>query len=87
MTERKKKVKINDGTLVEGTVVDIVESTERFSVVRLEDGTTLRTKLSVLEAVRIDGRWDKEDNPLYVVKQQNIVAIVESPENLKRKVH
>ena len=87
MTERKKKVKINDGTLVEGTVVDIVESTERFSVVRLEDGTTLRTKLSVLEAVRIDGQWDKEDNPLYVVKQQNIVAIVESPENLKRKVH
>ena len=87
MTERKKKVKTNDGKLVDGTVVDIVESTERFSMVRLEDGTTLRTKLSVLEAIRIDGQWDKEDNPLYVIKQQNIVVIVESPENLKRKVH
>ena len=87
MTERKKKVKTNGGKLVDGTVVDIVESTERFSMVRLEDGTTLRTKSSVLEAIRIDGQWDKEDNPLYVIKQQNIVAIVESPENLKRKVH
>lgn len=87
MTERKKKVKIKDGDLVEGTVVEIVESTERFSTVRLGDGTTLRTKLSLFEAVRIDEQWDNEDNPVYVVKNQNVVAIAESPENLKRKVH
>ena len=87
MTERKKKVKTKDGNLVEGTVVEIVESTERFSTVRLVDGTTLRTKMSLFEAVRIDEQWDNEDNPVYVVKNQNVVAIAESPENLKRKVH
>ena len=84
MVERMKKVRDQKGNLVEGISVGVVESTERFSEVRLEDGTTIRTKLSVFDAVRIDGQWDKEGNPVYVVKSHNIVTVVESPERLKK---
>ena len=84
MVERRKKVRDQNGNLVEGAFVEVVESTERFSKVRLEDGTTIRTKMSVFDAVRIDGRWDNEGNPIYVVKSQNVVTVVESPERLKR---
>ena len=88
MAERRKKVQAPPGgDLVEGTVVDVVESTDRFSMVKLVDGTTIKTKMNVIEAVRIDGKWDNEGNPQYVVKSQNMVVIVESPKNLMRKVH
>ncbi len=85
--ERKKKVKDQAGNVVEGTVVGVLESTERFSDVKLDDGTILMTKMNIIQAVRVDGKWDNEGNPQYVVKSQNVVVIAESPESLMRKVH
>ena len=86
MAERKKPVRDNFGNTVEGTVVAVEESTEKFSEVRLEDGTTLRTKLTVLEVIRIDGQYDNDGNPAYSVRSTNIVAVSESPPELMRKV-
>ena len=86
MVERKKNVQDSAGNQVEGTVVAVEESTERFSEVRLEDGTILKTKLTVVEVVRIDGQWDNDGNPSYSVRSANVVAISESPPNLRRGV-
>jgi len=84
MTERKKTLTDQSGNLVEGTVVEIAESIERFSEVKLADGTILKTKMSAIEATRIDDQWDKDGNPIYLLQSSNIVAIAESPELLKR---
>ena len=86
MVERKKNVQDSAGNQVEGTVVAIEESTERFSEVRLGDGTILKTKLTVVEVIRIDGQWDNDGNPSYSVRSANVVAISESPPNLRRGV-
>ena len=86
MTERQVRVRDQEGNLVEGVVVSVVESIERFSEVRLEDGTMLKTKLSPVEAVRVNGQWDADGSPIYVLKTQNVVAVSESPSNLKRTV-
>jgi len=50
----------------------------------LEDGTTLRMKAVVSDIVRVDGQFDPEGNPLYLVKAGNMV-VVNSPDNLKEK--
>ena len=86
MAERKKSVPGSDGNLLEGTVVDVEESTERFSEVRLGDGTILKTKLTVVEVVRLDDEWDNDGNPAYVVKSANVVTVSESPPELRKKV-
>ena len=86
MAERKKTIQIPPGETVVGSLVDIVESIERFNEVRLDDGTVLRVKIVTTEVTRIDDRWDEEGNPMYAIKSHNVVTVSEAPENLKRKV-
>lgn len=74
----------NPEQTVLGTVVKITGSEEPFSHAYLEDGTTITSKLSFIEAVRIDGQWDKNGNPVYHITQ-NGALIVSSPENLMKK--
>ena len=85
MNERKKKMKDQSGNWVDATIVGVDESTERFSEVKLEDGTILKVKVTAIEAFRLDGQWDDAGNPMYSLKSQTIVTVSESPEKLKRK--
>jgi len=71
-----------------GKEVDALEV--RFKSVReewneydLEDGTTLRMKTVVSDIVRVEGEYDPENNPVYLVKSSNIV-VAKSPDHLKK---
>ena len=86
MAEHRRTVKDISGRSVEGIVIAVEESTERFSDVKLADGTVLKTKLIAIDAVRMVDVWDPEGNPVYSLKTSNIVAVSESPQELKRKV-
>ena len=85
MKERRKQIKLSSGEAVEGTVVDVDSSTEKFSEFTLSDGAKLRAKLTIIEAVRQDEQWDSDGNPIYTVKSQNVVVVVDAPNNLKKK--
>lgn len=67
--------------------VPVVDSNEKWADVVLEDGTILRVKTVVSSAIRVEGQWDLEGNPLYLVKSSPAVAIVSVPEDLRRKVN
>ena len=83
--ERKVKVAMPpDGKLVEGLEVPVVESTERWTEVKLEDGTVLRIKPTVVSAIRIPGQYDQDGNPMYALKAANAMMVAEAPEHLKR---
>jgi hypothetical protein len=41
-------------------------------------------KLVVTEVLRIDGQYDPEGNPAYLVKSSNVTAI-SAPDELRRK--
>ena len=82
----KKRVRDHTGREFDGTVVEVVESTERFSDIKLQDGTSLRMKPVVTEVIRVDGQWDNEDNPLYIVRSANVMAVSYVAEALKKKV-
>ena len=79
MSGHKKRLTSPSGETVEGTFVDVIESTERFTDIKLEDGTILKAKASVAEVARVDGHWDDDGNPLYFVKSQTVITVAKTP--------
>lgn len=83
--ERKVKVAMPPtGAIVDGLDVPVTESTERWTEVKLEDGSVLRLKPSVLAAIRIPGQFDPDGNPIYTLKTHVQMTLAEAPEALKR---
>lgn len=85
MPERRTTVEYPRGKQASGVSVDVEESTERFSDIRLSDGTRIRIKPVITEAVRVDDQWDVEGNPIYVVKSANVMTVSEVSDDLKKK--
>jgi hypothetical protein len=83
--ERKVKVPMPpDGKPTDGFEVPVVESTERWTEVKLEDGSVLRVKPSILSAIRILDQWDPDGNPMYALKAANAMVVAEAPDHLRR---
>lgn len=63
--------------------VDVVESRETPSKYTLEDGSMLTVRQVVQEIWRVEGEYDNENNPIYVIKATGIISVVPDPK-LKR---
>lgn len=72
------------GKEVEATPVRYKSIREEWNEYDLEDGSTLRMKTIVSDVVCIPNEYDKENNPVYVVKSTNMV-VVNSPDHLKKQ--
>jgi hypothetical protein len=81
---RKRKILDPQGNLVDGTLIDIDESTERFSDVKLADGTHIRVRTVIQEIIRFDTLWADNGEPMYNVKSATLPTVVEAPEVLKK---
>ena len=71
-----------EGKPVQGVVVNVKESVERWTSVQLEDGTKIRLRPVVTETARID-QFDKDGQPVYVLKSTTIMT-VDAPPSLLR---
>ncbi len=67
-----------------GILIEIEESTDRWSEAKLQDGSRIRLKAVITEVVRLDGQYDKEGAPVYSVKSTNVVT-VDAPEELYKQ--
>jgi hypothetical protein len=85
MAATKVPISLPDGSKLNGTEVGVDESTERWTDLALNDGTKLRVKQAILQVIRLDGQYDPEGNPLYVIKGMPMMFLVSAPNNLKRK--
>ncbi len=72
--------------MVDTTIVDIVEIRDRPLVMSLADGSVLRLRVDVLEVSRFQDEWDPDGNPLYNVRSGNILVVLDSPQELRKKV-
>jgi hypothetical protein len=81
---RKKKVPLPDGTFVEGTVMPFQTGGEHWNEYLVDDGTVLRVKQVATEVIRVDGYYDQEGNPMYLLNSTNVM-VASSPDDLKRK--
>ena len=83
----KTQIQVNlpDGRLENktGELLDVQSQLEPWSIYSLSDGTTVRVKQSILQAVRIDGEYDAFGNPIYVL-QTAPISVITAPENLKK---
>lgn len=86
MADTRKLIKLTgpSGEEVEGNLVGIEQSVERFCEVALNDGTVLRIKPSVTQVVRLKEHWDNEGNPIYAVASQNVLVVDSVDEKLKK---
>ena len=85
MSESENKVSINlGGKTVQATVVEVNQSGERWNEYFLEDGTVLKMKLVLKKVFKVDGEFDAEGNPVYVMQSTNVTS-VSAPGHLKKK--
>lgn len=82
--ERKRRVTVPGIGEADGIEVGFRSSGENWNEYLLDDGTVLRLKLVVTEVLRVDGRYDREGNPIYLVRSQNVMG-VSAPEELRRQ--
>jgi hypothetical protein len=80
----KVKVRLPDGRIVDGVEVGIDEATERWSDIKLNDGTTIRVKMAVISAARTDV-YDPQGNPTYSLNMTPVIAVLNVPESLRQK--
>ncbi len=73
------------GRDVDGLEVRFRSNHEEWNEYVLEDGTYLRMKAVVSEIIRLNGEYDPEGNPIYIVKSANML-VVKAPDNLKKTV-
>jgi hypothetical protein len=86
MAERPTKVTLPGGQVADAFEVPVEESIERWSELKLEDGSILRVKINVITVTRVQGMWDAQGNPFYAVNAAPVMAVVDAPENLRKKV-
>lgn len=87
MVDRKTKAQlVPGGPLVDGVEVPVDESSEKWSEYKLEDGTTIRLKQVLMEVIRTV-QYDPEGNPVYAIKTQPVLSVVDVPDKLKRKTN
>ena len=72
------------GRDVDGTEVRSKTVREDWNEYDLEDGSNIRMKTFVTDIIRLEGEYDSDKNPVYVVKSGSIL-VAKSPENLRKK--
>lgn len=81
----EKKVYSFNGKMVAGETVTFESTTEPFAQYTLSDGTSVKVKMIMLDAVRLDSYSDQGD-PMYQFQFQQVIAVV-APESLKKKAN
>ncbi len=64
--------------------VDFQIRKEDWNEYLLMDGSIVKMKLVVSGILRVQGEYDNEGNPVYIVRSQNVMA-VKAPDSLRRK--
>ena len=84
MPDEIVKINVPGMGVVEGSIVGISESIERWTELKLDDGSVLRVKPQVLKVIRAAGRYDQEGNPLYVIQGGQVMVVNNVPSHLRQ---
>jgi hypothetical protein len=79
----KRTINLPDGRSVEASVLTFRSGGEHWNEYLIDDGAVIRVKLVATEVLRLDGEYDGNGNPVYIVQSTNVMA-VDAPEGLRR---
>ncbi|MCL5953756.1 MAG: hypothetical protein M1509_04520 [Nitrospirae bacterium] len=85
MTEKNFKIPLF-GHDVEVVEVPILNSTEGFNDYELGDGSKIRLKIVATSILRLVGQFNADGDPIYIVKNGQVVTVLQAPDALRRKV-
>lgn len=74
MAERKRQIDVG-GKKVEATEMPVSNAAEYWNEYLLTDGSVVRLKTVVTEVFKVDGKFDAEGNPEYVLRSTQIVTV------------
>ena len=80
---RKRKIRAPNGEMVDATELSFQNVREHWNEYLLDDGTIIKLKPVATEVFRIDGQYDAQGNPVYVLQSTNIL-VVNVPDEQKR---
>lgn len=63
---------------VEAVPVDFESKSEPWQTIEAEDGSTLKIRTIVTGISRLDGEFDQQGHPLYVVQSNTILRVVKA---------
>ena len=81
---KKRRIQGPDGKEVDATELTFQNVREHWNEYLVDDGSILKLKAVATEVFRIDGQYDPEGNPIYVLRSRNVL-VVSPAENLKRR--
>ena len=84
MPANKRMIPLPDGRTVEGTIMGFQTGGEHWNEYLVDDGSVIRVKLVATEVLKVQGEYDPNGNPLYVVATTNI-SVVSSPDQLRKE--
>ena len=68
-----------DGQMVEADEVQIVDFSERFSLISLMNGDVIRLRPAVTQVFMVRGAKDTDGNQMYLVRSQNLMVVQKEP--------
>jgi hypothetical protein len=71
--------------MVDATELSFQNVREHWNEYLLDDGTIIKLKPVATEVFKIDGQWDAQGNPIYVLQSTNVL-VVNVPDEMKRKI-
>lgn len=80
----QKKTYMYNGQPVDGQPINVESANEPWAQYTLEDGTTVKVKIVLLEVVRLKAHNEVTGDPIYQFQFQQIIGTV-SPDSMKRK--
>lgn len=84
MPATRRKISVGPGVPEkDAQLIEIQQSNEHWNQYLLGDGTVIKLKPVATEVWRIEGEWDNDGNPIYVIKSSNVVT-VNPPDELRR---
>src|SRR5271166_654988 len=87
-TVPETKTKLNLlGRDVDVTEVPIVERHETPAEYHLEDDSVVRFATVATAVYRLDGQYDMEGNPIYLIKNGTVVTVIHASPQTKRQLN
>ncbi len=83
MSNRQRKIPLGDGGSADATEMSFQTSAEHWNEYLLNDGSVVKLKTVVTDVLEMDGKFDAEGNPIYVIKSTQVVSV--SPSERARK--
>ncbi len=80
--ERRRKIRVGDN-LVDAIEIGFQTGGEHWNEYLLNDGSVVRLKPVVTEVLRLEGQYDPEGNPVYIVKSASVVSVSASEKTRK----